>query len=299
MLQVENLTVGYGDNLVLQDINLQLRPSSIMALVGHNGAGKTTLLQAMMGITCPKAGRVLYKGRDVFNDDISRQEMFFVPDDPYIMPFGSMERLGKYYAAYYPRFNLNLLEKLAGLINIDPRMHISRMSKGMKRQTAIMVGIAAQTKVLLLDELFDGLDPVMRRLICSLTLELISQQGTSVVVSSHNLRELYELCDRVAIIKNKSIVYETDMDRIAEQWHMFHVFFEKEVTREALAALQCRDLRLSGGEAAFVTHRPEEEVRALLTQLGAVQISAQPLTLEELFLQQMEVQSHDFKDWFK
>ena len=298
MLQVENLAVGYGDALVLQGINLQLRPSSILALIGHNGAGKTTLLQAMMGITRPQAGRVLYGGREVFNDDISRQEMFFVPDDPYIMPFGSIARLGKYYAAYYPRFNFKLLEKLAGAINIDPKMHISRMSKGMKRQVAIMIGIATQARVLLLDELFDGLDPVMRKLICSLTLELISQQGTSIAVSSHNLRELYELCDRVAIIKNKKIVYETNMDCIAEQWHMFHVFFGRDIAPEALAPLQCRDLRLSGGEAAFVTHRPEEEARALLTRLGAVQISAQPLTLEELFLQQMEVQSHDFQGWF-
>jgi len=298
VLQVENLAVGYGDTLVLQDINLQLRPSSILALAGHNGAGKTTLLQAMMGITQPKAGRVLYGGRDVFNDDISRREMFFVPDDPYIMPFGSIARLGKYYAAYYPRFSFKLLEKLAGLINISPQMHISRMSKGMKRQVAIMVGIATQAKVLLLDELFDGLDPMMRKLICSLTLELISQQGTSIAVSSHNLRELYELCDRVVIIKNKGIVYETDMDRIAEQWHMFHVFFEKALVPEDLAVLQCRDLRMSDGEAVFVTHLPEEEVRTLLVKLGAVQISARPLTLEELFLQQMEVQSHDFQGWF-
>ena len=298
MLQVENLAVGYGDTLVLKDINLQLRPSSIMALVGHNGAGKTTLLQAMMGITRPQAGRVLLGGREVFNDDVSRKEMFFVPDDPYIMPFGSIERLGKYYAAYYPQFNFKLLEKLAMAINIDAKMHISRMSKGMKRQVAIMIGIATQAKVLLLDELFDGLDPVMRKLICSLTLELISQQDTSIAVSSHNLRELHELCDRVAIIKNKEIVYETDMDSIAEQWHMFHVFFGKDIAPEALAPLQCRDLQLSGREAAFVTHRLEEEVRAQLVSLGAAQISAQPLTLEELFLQQMEVQSHDFQGWF-
>jgi len=298
LLQVENLAVGYGDTLVLQGINLQLRPSSILALIGHNGAGKTTLLQAMMGITRPQEGRVLYEGREVYNDDISRREMFFVPDDPYIMPFGSIARLGKYYAAYYPRFNFKLLEKLAGAINIDPKMHISRMSKGMKRQVAIMIGIATQARVLLLDELFDGLDPVMRKLICSLTLELIAQQGTSIAVSSHNLRELYELCDRVAIIKNKEIVYETEMDCIAEQWHMFHVFFGGDIAPEALAPLQCRDLRLSGGEAAFVTHRPEEEVRAQLVTLGALQITAQPLTLEELFLQQMEVQSHDFQGWF-
>ena len=298
MLQAENLAAGYGETLVLQDINLQLRPSSILALVGHNGSGKTTLLQSMMGITRPKAGRVLYNGREVYNDDISRREIFFVPDDPYSMPFGSIGRLGKYYAAHYPHFNYALLEKLAGLINISLKMPLGRMSKGMKRQAAIMVGIATQAKVLLLDELFDGLDPVIRKLICSLVLELIAQQGTSIVVSSHNLRELYELCDRVAIIKDKSIVYETDMDRIAEQWHMFRVHFGRDITPAALAPLQCRDLRISHGEAAFVTHQPEEEARTLLTQLGAVQIAAQPLTLEELFLQQMEVQSHDFQGWF-
>ena len=113
MLQVENLAVGYGEALVLEDINLQLRPSSIMALVGHNGAGKTTLLQAMMGITQPKAGRVLYEGREVFNDAVSRREIFFVPDNPYVMPFGSIERMGKYYAAHYPNFNFKLLGKCA------------------------------------------------------------------------------------------------------------------------------------------------------------------------------------------
>jgi len=299
LLQVENLSAGYGDTLAVRDINLQLRPSSILALVGHNGAGKTTLLQAMMGITKPRAGRVTYKGREVFNDDVSRQEMFFVPDDPYIIPMGTIERMGRYYGAFYPNFNYKLLDKLAEAINIRPTMHISKMSKGMKRQAAIMIGIATQAKVLLLDELFDGLDPVMRKMICEMVLELIMQQETSIVVSSHNLRDLHQLCDRVVIIKDKTVAYETDMDTIAEQWHLYRVVFDKAVAAEQLAAFDCRDLRISGNEAAFVTHMPDEQARGLLAQLGARDIAAQPLTLEELFLQQMEVKSYDFQGWFE
>ncbi|MCL2817769.1 MAG: ABC transporter ATP-binding protein [Clostridiales bacterium] len=299
MMEVKNFTIGYSEGAVLENISFALEPSSITALVGHNGSGKTTLLQAMAGVAKPWAGEVLHDGKPVFARGKERAEIFYVPDDPYVFPYASVGRMSEHYRSFYPNFDTGLLDKLLGLISIRRDSQIGKLSKGMKRQAAIMLGLAARPKVLMFDELFDGLDPMIRGLVRQLMLELIAQSDTAVMISSHNLKELHELCDSVIILKNRSIVYQSAMDEIGKEWLIYNVTFPQAVSAEALKPLGCRNLAISGRRAVFISHAGREDALRLLEQeLQAEKVEVKNLTLEELFLQEMEVETHDFQGWF-
>jgi len=299
MMEVKSFTIGYNEAPVLENISFALEPSSITALVGHNGSGKTTLLQSMAGVTKAWAGEVLYDGKPVFAGGRERAEIFFVPDDPYVFPLATVGRMSEHYRAFYPNFDRKLLQRLLELIDIKADRQIGKLSKGMKRQVAIMIGLAARPKLLMFDELFDGLDPMIRNLVKQLMLELIAQSDATVMISSHNLKELHELCDNVLILKNRSIAYQSAMDDISKEWRLYHAVFPQPISAEALGPLKCRSLAISGRRASFISHaRQEEALRLLERELLAEKIEIKNLTLEELFLQEMEVETHDFQGWF-
>jgi ABC-2 type transport system ATP-binding protein len=298
VIEVKNLTKRYGDFTALQGLSLRAEPGSVYGLVGYNGAGKTTLLKCAIGMYKPESGKVLVEGEDVFDNAEMKRKMFFIPDDLFFLPQASMERMAAFYRGFYPNWNQSTFEKLAKLFKLDPKARINGFSKGMQRQAAIILGFSTHPKYLLLDELFDGLDPVMRNLARQLLLEIIAGNETTVIISSHNLRELEDLCDHIGVINSKHIVYDNSIEALRSSRCQYRVVMPGDSRPADFAAIDCGKLKLNGRIVTFISRGAEDKTDAALAALSPILVEKLPMTVEEIFLDEMEVGEYDFSGIF-
>ena len=298
MIEIKSLTKKYGDFTAIENLSLKIEESSIYGLVGSNGAGKTTLLKTAIGIFKADQGKVLIDGENVYDNEEIRKTMFFVPDEIYFLPQASIVNMAKFYRGFFPMWNDNLRKRLTDMFKLDDRKHIARFSKGMQRQTAILLALSSNPKYLFLDELFDGLDPVIRRLVRELMLEVISGTQTTVVVSTHNIKELENLCDHIGIIKNKNIIYSNSIEVLSNSKFKCRAIFSTEPKPEEFSSINLRALNIAGKIATFIASDSEEALDAKLTHLNPILIEKIPLTLEEVILEEMEVEDYDFTGLF-
>jgi ABC-2 type transport system ATP-binding protein len=298
MIEVRNVTKRYGKLAALEDLELKIEKSSVYGLVGYNGAGKTTLLKIMMGIYRPDSGKVLVDGEIVYDNALIRQTMVMVPDEIYFLSQASIAEMSAYYKGFYPRWSNAVQQKLVKVFHLDEKERIARFSKGMQRQAAIVLALSTRPSYLLLDEPFDGLDPVMRDTVRRLILEMIAGTETTVVISSHNLRELEDLCDHIGIIDHRRIVYDNSIEALRAQRVRYRVALPHAASAEDFAALSLKDLVCIGQAATFVARESEAEADEKLRSLNPVLVEKFPLTLEELFLDEMEAKEDDFTGLF-
>lgn len=298
-MEVKSLTKRYGKFTALQGLSMKAEPGSIFGLVGYNGAGKTTLLKCAIGMYRLEEGHVLVEGEDVFDNAKMKRKMFFVPDELFFLPQSSLLRMASFYRGFYPAWSQSTFEKLAALFRLDPKARINSFSKGMQRQAAVTLALSTRPKYLLLDELFDGLDPIMRNLTRQLLLEAIAGGGVTVVVSSHNLRELEDLCDRIGVINGKHIVYESSIEDLRSSRRRYRAVFNAAPAPEAFEPVSCAKLRIEGRIATFIARGEEEDTDRALAALGPVFVEKLPMTLEEIFLDEMEVGDYDFSGIFE
>jgi ABC-2 type transport system ATP-binding protein len=299
MIEVKNLAKRYGAFTALQGLSLKAGPGSIYGLVGYNGAGKTTLLKCAIGMFKPEEGRVLVEGEDVFDNAEIKRKMFFIPDELFFLPQASLLRMARFYSGFYPNWSEATFEKLVELFKLDPKARINGFSKGMQRQAAIILGLSTHPKYLLLDEIFDGLDPVMRNLSRQLLLEAIAGYGTTVIISSHNLRELEDLCDHIGVINSKHIVYDSSIEDLRSSRRQYRVVLAGPASPEAFEAMGCTKLKIDGRIATFVARGPEGDTDSALAAMSPVFVEKLPMTLEEIFLDEMEVGEYDFSGIFE
>jgi ABC-2 type transport system ATP-binding protein len=298
MIELRDVTKRYGKLTALEDVRLNVEKSSIYGLVGHNGAGKTTLLKIMMGIYRPDHGKVLVDGEHVYDNDVVRRTMVLIPDELYFIPQASIADMTKFYRGFYPHWSDAVARKLVKVFDLDEQARILRFSKGMQRQVAIILALSARPSYLLLDELFDGLDPVVRNTVRRLMLEIIAGTETTVVISSHNLRELEDLCDHIGIINHRHIVYDNAIETLRAQKTRYRVVLSREATVADFTAINLKDIVCTGQVATFVARESETGADEKLRQLNPVLLEKFPLTLEELFLDEMEAENHDFTSLF-
>jgi ABC-2 type transport system ATP-binding protein len=298
VIQIDNVTKRYGDFTAIEDLSLDIGESSIFGLVGYNGAGKTTLLKTVAGIFCPDRGRVLIDGEDIFDSMDVRKRLFFVPDELYFIPHATILSMSKFYKGFYPKWNDQTVLKLAKLFGLDANTRISKFSKGMQRQVAIIMALSSYPKYLLLDELFDGLDPVIRNVVRKLLLEIIAETKTTVFVSSHNLRELEDLCDHIAVLNQKQIVYNNSVDNIKGNRFRCKAVFMQEPNKNVFSTINHHSLCINGKIATFIADEEETSINKKLDEMNSVLVENIPLTLEEILLEEMEVKEYDFKELF-
>jgi len=301
MLSIKNVTKKYGTFTAIEEINLEISAGSIFGLVGYNGAGKTTLLKTICGILKPEQGTVAADTAYVFDNPVAKRRIFFVSDDPYYFPQASMNRMAKFYKSHYPLWNTNMFGKLTEIFGLDPSARISGFSKGMQRQASIILALSAMPDYLLLDEAFDGIDPMMRELVRRLLLEAIAERETCVIISSHNLRELEDLCDRAALLNGKRVVFDADIDEMRLGKNKYKAAFSAEVSEDGLLALgiHCKEFKSDGKVVTFIADGPAEEIKQKLMAKQPLLLESMPLTLEEIFLLEMGVSNYDFTDLFK
>ena len=212
MIEIRGLTKSYEDFQALQGLNMTVPSGAIYGLVGPNGAGKSTTIRILTGIMQADAGQVLFDGEPVFENPNVKSRIAYIPDEVWFFPQANMQDMMKFYQGIYPKFDVQRWKKLGEAFQLDDKQPIRKFSRGMKKQVAFRLALSMRPDYLILDEPVDGLDPVMRRQVWSLVMADSAEYGTSVLVSSHNLRELEEICDHIGIMNHGKMLAEKNVE---------------------------------------------------------------------------------------
>lgn len=298
MIEIREVTKKYGKFTAVDKLSMTVDKGSVYGLVGYNGAGKTTLLKTVAGIYRADGGSVTVDGVDVFDSADVKRRMFYVPDDLYFNYNSSIEKMAKFYAGYYPKFSFETLDKLCGVFKLDKTARINSFSKGMQRQAAMILGMSTLPEILLLDESFDGLDPAKRSLMNNMLIEYAADRECSIIVSSHNLHELTDICDHIALINGKRIVLDCSVDDISASRCKFRAVFADEKSREDFADFNIKRFDKDGKIVTLSLGGDPEENEKKLNAMSPLLVEKYPLTLEEIFLEEMEDTDYDFKEIF-
>lgn len=287
MITIKGLRKSYGTKEVLSGVSLTVPDASVFGLVGINGAGKTTLLRMMADVLRPDEGTVEYDGENIAGNAKKRKELFFLPDEPYYTAGTTVEKLVALYKSYYA-FDDELFARYEALFSLERRTPIRNFSKGMKRQAFAALALACRPKYLLLDEAFDGLDPLAR---LELKRGIISLEGTTAVISSHSLRELEDICSGFALLDGGVVADAGDISETLAQVHKFQAAFEEPVPRERFP-FECLSFESEGRVVRFVVRGEREEIVSALKALSPIFVEEIKVDFEELFL--CEVRSRGY-----
>ena len=290
MLEVRNLTKTFGSFTALKELNMTIPKGAVYGLVGPNGAGKTTIIRHITGIYRPDSGGVTIDGQDIWENPEAKGKIGFIPDDLFFFNSASIEDMRKYYRGLYPRFDDELFEKIGQAFDLPRKSPIRKFSKGMKKQAAFWLTVSCRPELLVLDEPVDGLDPVMRRQIMGLILADVAEYGTTVLVSSHNLRELEDICDHVGIMDKGRMLLERSLEVM--QGGTIKVQFVGE-TPDGLNILHRAD---TGRLKTLVLRSTAQEAEAVFSRADLTFYEVLPLSLEEIFIYELGGADYAVKD---
>lgn len=300
MIEVKSVTKRFGDFTAVEDISFTVGDSSIYGLIGYNGAGKTTLLKTAAGIYKSDAGKVLLDGENAYDNGEIRQGLFYIPDDMYFMANATVESMAKFYKGMLTSFDEELFQRILTLFSLNKRARLRSFSKGMKRQAEIAFALASRPDFMLLDEVFDGLDPQKKETCKNLFLEYIAETRCSIIISSHSLSDLSGICDHVGLVNGKRLSFSCNIDDIPTVNRKFQVIFSAPVKKEVLAALPVKRLQVQGNGASFHVLGADNLKRVQLAMQGlpVAEIRPAAMTLEEVFLSEMEGEGYDLQQIF-
>ena len=298
MIEVRNVTKKFGNFTAIENLSFKVGKSSVYGLVGYNGAGKTTLLKTVAGIYKADGGEVLIDGINSYDSDEVKGKMFFVPDDIYFEAYSTIAKMADFYSGYYSDFSYNLLDRLCGVFGLDKNAKLNSFSKGMQRQAELILGLSTNPQVLLLDESFDGLDPAKRNLMNKMLIEYSAERECSIIISSHNLHELTEICDHIALINGKKIVMDCCVDDISASRCKFRLVFTDDKTEKDFENLSYGKFKQDGKIITLTMKGDSDENEEKLRALNPILVERYPLTLEEIFLEEMEGTDYDFSKIF-
>ena len=293
MIQVERLTKKFQTYTALNQISVSVQPGSVFGLVGSNGAGKSTLLRTIAGIYKPDSGTVAIDGTPIFEHPNVKNDIFFISDFPYFIPQSNMKEMAKFYASMYSNWSHERYRELCSLFPNEEKMKISSMSKGMQRQVALICALSTQPKVLLMDEIFDGLDPVMRQLLKKLLAREVSERNITVMIASHNLRELEDVCDHVGLLHQGGVVFEQELDGLKLNLHKLQAVFKPMISMDVFSDLDILKFDMKGSLINMVIRGDKGVISRRIEALKPVYFEMLPLTLEEVFISEMEVSGYD------
>ena len=295
MIEVRNVVKTFDGFTALNGVTLTVPAGSVYGLVGPNGAGKSTLIRHLTGIYRQDSGDLCVSGEPVWENPALKAKIAAIPDDWYYFLQSSVRDMMRFYRGFYPRFSLERYEKLKEVFSIDEKKTIRRLSKGMQKQVAFWLAMCCMPDYLILDEPVDGLDPVMRRQVWSLMLGDVSERGTTVLVSSHNLRELEDVCDHVGILDHGKVLLERSLAQLQDNMVKLQVVFPDGVT-EVPKDLPVLHVSKVGRIHTLIMRMGADEAAARVQQYNPLLVDAVPLTLEEIFIYELGGVNYEVKD---
>lgn len=297
MIEVKNLTKRYDDVTALKGIDLSVADGTVLGLIGTNGGGKSTLLRLLAGVLRPDDGTLTIDGKRPFNAPEVKSQCFFVPDFPYFYDDSTLKSAAALYRSIYPGWSDEEYERCLKAFPLDRKKRIINMSKGMQRQAALIIALATRPRYLFLDEIFDGLDAVMRLKLKKLLAERIADSGMTVIIASHTLRELDDLCDRVCLLHKGELLLERGLDELTGAYRRVQLGFAEAPENDGfLAELPVVSCRRSGNIYNLTLRGGEEDFMPIIQAISPAYISVTPLTLEDVFISEMEAAGYDAHD---
>ncbi|MBD5082913.1 MAG: ATP-binding cassette domain-containing protein [Clostridiales bacterium] len=300
MIEIKNLTKTFEKTKALNDISFSVAKGSVFGLVGSNGAGKSTLLRIMAGVFQPDSGNVYMDGETPFENNSLKGRTAYVSDSPYFFPGATVDSMAKYLKSVYASWDEEEYYYLKSVFPIDTRKKISTMSKGMQRQGAIMLALAYKPDYILFDEIFDGLDPVIRELVKKILIEYVAETNSTVVIASHNLRELEGFCDHIGLLHLGGILLEQEIDGASIGVYRVQFILENpENMNDIKEKLNIVKETHQGKMVQITVKGNEDEINEVIESANPVFKEMLPLTLEELFISEMEVAGYDINKFFQ
>ncbi len=298
MIELNNIDKHFRDIHAADHITASIKEGMIFGLVGSNGARKSTLLRMISGIIRPDGGEVLVDGEPVFENPAAKAQVCFLSDSPYYFPNADIRLMRDYFMLLYPTFDKKMFDSLVKQFNLNEKRKINSFSKGMKKQVSILLGLCARTKYLLCDETFDGLDPVVRQAVKSLLASEIMNRDFTPVISSHNLRELEDICDGVGLLHEGKLLLTEDLDQIkCNICKLQCVIPDTHKEQELIRSLHILKMERSGSVLTLTVRGERGQVLGLAQEQEPLFAEALPLTLEEIFISETEVAGYDIKDF--
>lgn len=296
MIEVKNLSKSFDGVRAIDDVSARIEEGHVFGLIGTNGAGKSTFLRMLTGVLKPDGGGILVDGEPVYDNPAVKEKLFYISDSQYFFKSGTPEDMARFYKTCYPNFQTQRWLELMEKFGLDKRRKINTLSKGMKKQLSVLCGICADTKYLLCDETFDGLDPVMRQAVKTLFVREIDERGLTPIIASHNLRELEDICEYVGLLHRGGILLEKDIDDMKLNIHKLQcVIREEEMLERIKNTLEVVTIDNRGSLYTITVRGRREEALACMEELSPVFYELLPLSLEEIFISETEVKGYDVK----
>lgn len=296
MIEVKNLSKTFEKSKVLDNLSLHVGEGSVYGLLGPNGAGKTTLIKHIAGIYKQDDGSVTVNGERVYENPRVKSSLLYIPDDLYFLSQYSIDETAKFYSNLYPAWNWERFELLKSAFPIDSKRKTTRLSKGMQKQVAFWLGMCTMPRVMILDEPVDGLDPVMRKQVWNLVLQDVAERRTTILVSSHNLRELEELCDHIGILHEGSILLDCALDTMKSDIHKLQVGFTGEIPEDFPVGAEILHRTQIGSIVQLIVKGAKENILSAAQQANPVILDILPLTLEEIFIYELGGKGYDIQN---
>ena len=295
MIEVKELVKRFDGFAALDGATLTIPTGSVYGLVGPNGAGKSTLIRHLTGIYRQDGGTISVGGEDIWENAALKARMAAIPDDWYYFLQATVRDMMRFYRGFYPNFNMERYEKLKEVFSIDEKRTIRRLSKGMQKQVAFWLALCCMPEYLILDEPVDGLDPVMRRQVWSLVMGDVAERGTTVLVSSHNLRELEDVCDHVGIMDHGKVLRERSLVQLQDNMVKLQVVFQDgmDTVPPELPVLHASRV---GRVHTLIMRMNAQEATERLMAYQPMLVDAVPLTLEEIFIYELGGADYAVKD---
>ena len=290
MLQVQNVTKKFGEFKALDNLSMSVPKGTVYGLVGPNGAGKSTVIRLLTGVYTPDEGSLTMDGQSVYENIAVKERIGYIPDEIFYFPSATLEDMRKFYKGLYPKFDDCLFDRLYAIFNLPPKSPLRRFSKGMQKQAAFHLAICCRPEVLILDEPVDGLDPVMRRQVWSLILSDVAEHGTTVLISSHNLRELEDICDHVGIMDHGRMLLEKSLA------DMQGSTVKLQIVGDLPDGLDVLHESKSGRLSTYIIRGNAADVAAAVEAEQPAYYDVLPLSLEEIFIYELGGVNYEVKN---
>lgn len=297
MIRINNLVKQFDKVIAINNLNLNIPDGAIVGLVGSNGSGKSTLLRTIMGVYVADQGAVIADNKPTFENMEFKGNSYFIPDFPFYYGKSTIDLHASYLRHIYPNWSDEVYYNFLRVFGLDPKMKILHMSKGMQRQASLLLAFSTQPKYLFLDEIFDGLDPVIRQVVKKIIINNVCDRNMTVVIASHNLRELEDLCDRIVLMHRGQLVIDKNLDEMKQSFCKVQVAFAKADN----APVYFNNLNIfrifrNGNVYTLTVKGDKDYVINNLKAMNPAFMEVLPLTLEESFISEMENINYDIKN---
>ena len=294
MIKVSNVTKHFDDFRVLDNFSLEVKKGTIYGLVGPNGAGKTTIINHITGALKPEKGTITIDGENVIENEKIKQRVLSIADDWFYYSVFNIKEMARFYANMYDSFDYKRYEAIKQIFKIDEKRQIRKLSKGMKKQVAFWLSLSAKPDVLILDEPLDGLDPVMRKQVLNLVISDVIDRQMTVLVSSHNLRELEDICDWVGIIHKGKMIIQKPLDDLKGSVHKYQLVFKNEFPAELRDMKDILHTSQTGSVYNLIVRGSAKETDEKMSAFAPLLCERISLTLEEVFIYELGGLGYDF-----